>query len=165
MSNITFRRIWLRFTEDDEKEDMSRLSFSWCWCFLFVLFTQSIARRCSTQCHPLSPCPFVSDLPSAPHMISLSPNCVANVLVAWPWQPRPSRHTDTEVLLSPTTSQTLRATTLYQPSCCFSHLLFASVSFNPSFVSVLLCSVWNTDGPPPQFPIPSFSFGPQTTVM
>lgn len=32
----------------------------------------------------------------------------------------------TEVPLSPTTSQTLRATTLYQPSCCFSRSLFAS---------------------------------------
>lgn len=102
----------------------------------------------SVTLYPCPPVLFVSNFPSAPHMISLSPNCVANVLVAWPWQPRPSPYTDTEVLLSPTTSQTLRATTLYQPSCCFSHLLFASVAFNPSFVSVLLCSVWNTDGPP-----------------
>lgn len=54
----------------------------------------------------------------------------------------------TEVLLSPTASQTLRATTLYQASCCYSHSLFPSERFNPSFVSVLLCSVWNTDGCP-----------------
>lgn len=54
----------------------------------------------------------------------------------------------TEVLLSPTASQTLRATTLYQASCCYSLSLFPSEVFNPSFVSVLVCSVRNTDGRP-----------------
>ena len=101
------------------------------------------------QWHPYSPALFVSALPSAPHMIS--PSLQTALLMFW-W-PGPGTLalllTLTEVLLSPTASRTLRATTLYQPSCCFSHSLFASVSFNPSFVPVLLCSVWNTDGPPP----------------
>lgn len=65
------------------------------------------------------------------------------------WWPGPGSFalllTLTQALLSPTPSQTLRATTLYQPSCCFSHSLFVSLSFNRSFVCILPCSLWNTD--------------------
>ncbi len=53
-----------------------------------------------TSVNPSSPVLSISDLSSAPHMISLSPSCIANVLVAWPWQPRPPPYSDRSVTVS-----------------------------------------------------------------
>lgn len=99
----------------------------------------------------------VSDLPCVPHMISISLSAALLMcLVACPWQPPP--YTDRSVTVShgqpDFKSHNIVSTILL--------FLFPSI---PPFVSVLLCSVLNTDGPPLHFPIPSFSFGPQTTIM
>lgn len=116
--------------------------------------------HCSLHSITISSLPvlFVSGLPSAPHMISLS---TASLMFQ---RPGPGTLllllTLTEEPLSPTTSQTLRATTLYQPSCCFCHSLFASwVLQSLLCVGPPLLSVEHR-WPPPHFPMPCFSFGP-----
>lgn len=135
-------------------KDIHRLSYSLFEDFKHCLLSSSSSLRpllASILSQPVSTILSLTSLsPTSPVLLTWFLYFWAALLMFWWPGPHSFAHlfTLTEVLLSPTTSQTLRATTLYQPSCCFSLSLYASVSFNPSFVSVLLCSVLNTDGHP-----------------
>lgn len=127
--------------------------------FLLILLSQSIACQCPNQCHPFFPCPLRLQPPqcSSHDFFSLSPSCIANVWVAGLWQPRPPPHTDRSVTVSHDQPD------FYEPQHCINHLVVSfarclHVSFNPSFVSFLLCKVLETWTPPSllHFPLPTY---------
>ncbi len=122
------------------------------------------ACHCPDQCHPFLPCPLCLRPPQcSSHDFSLSKlhcECFGGQALA----ASPSSLHWQKCYCLP------RLAKLREPQHCINHLVVSftrclHVSFNPSFVSVLLCRVLDTDGPP-HFPLPTrLLSAPQTTVM